>query len=185
MCDLGGNVDAEANPSRADSIISFLASPSNHSAGIPDSPQHAPANCPYTAPVVSASSPKLTALSGCTTRMFTAIALGESDTVGLGGEGVQPNRLHLDPATTGFGRGHFDRLSPVRAFKHRTFCKLHQHLPSVHRTSPHVPRLPTRMGRAGDTVTFEQLRAVAKDFKDIGGFTRLNELLVLINPDYS
>jgi len=40
-----------------------LANPSNHSAGIPDSPQYAPANWPHTAPVVSASSPRFTAFS--------------------------------------------------------------------------------------------------------------------------
>ena len=39
------------------------ASPSRHSTGIPDSPQYAPASCPQTAPVVSASSPKFTARS--------------------------------------------------------------------------------------------------------------------------
>jgi hypothetical protein len=49
-----------ASPRRAFSIMSFLANPSRHSAGIPDSPQYAPASWPQTAPVVSASSPRFT-----------------------------------------------------------------------------------------------------------------------------
>jgi hypothetical protein len=43
---------------------SMMARPprrSRHSCGIPDSPKYAPANYPHTAPVVSASSPRLTA----------------------------------------------------------------------------------------------------------------------------
>ena len=34
--------------------------------------------------------------------------------------------------------------------------------------------------KAGDTVTFEQLRAVTQTVKAIGGFARINELLGLI-----
>ena len=34
--------------------------------------------------------------------------------------------------------------------------------------------------KAGDTVTFEQVRAVTQTVKAIGGFARLNELLGLI-----
>jgi len=41
---------------RIDSITSRLASPSNHSTGIPLSPQYAPANRPQMALVVSALS---------------------------------------------------------------------------------------------------------------------------------
>jgi hypothetical protein len=49
------------NPCNARSIMSLRANPSRHSIGIPDSPQYAPASCPQTAPVVSASSPRFTA----------------------------------------------------------------------------------------------------------------------------
>jgi hypothetical protein len=34
--------------------------------------------------------------------------------------------------------------------------------------------------KAGDTVTLEQIRAVAQAVKTIGGFNRLNELLGLV-----
>jgi hypothetical protein len=34
--------------------------------------------------------------------------------------------------------------------------------------------------KAGDTVTFEQIRAVTQTVKAIGGFARLNDLLGLI-----
>ena len=58
---LVGSPAGTPNPDNAFSIISLLASPSNHSPGIPDSPQYAPASCPQTAPVVSASLPRFTA----------------------------------------------------------------------------------------------------------------------------
>ena len=38
----------------------------------------------------------------------------------------------------------------------------------------------TAVKKAGDTVTLEQIRAVAQTVKTIGGFNRLNELLGLV-----
>jgi hypothetical protein len=39
---------------------------------------------------------------------------------------------------------------------------------------------PVAEKKAGDTVTFEQIRAVTQTVKTIGGFARLNDLLGLI-----
>jgi hypothetical protein len=55
--------EASTSPANALSIISARASPLRQRLGIPSSPQHAPASCPQTAPVVSESSPRLTGSS--------------------------------------------------------------------------------------------------------------------------
>lgn len=54
--------DSPNSFARTGSMMSVRAGPSRHATGIPVSPQHAPANCPQTAPVVSASSHGLTAV---------------------------------------------------------------------------------------------------------------------------
>jgi hypothetical protein len=54
-------IHALTMPARAFSSMSIRARPDRNDPGIFVSPQHAPANCPQIAPVVSASSPRLTA----------------------------------------------------------------------------------------------------------------------------
>ena len=59
---MAGSPAGTPNPDKAPAIISRRANPSNHSTGIPNSPQYAPASCPQTAPVVSYVAPLAAAM---------------------------------------------------------------------------------------------------------------------------
>ena len=63
------NVCNLSHKSRASSSMSIRARPDRNDPGICDSPQNAPANWPQIAPVVSASSPRLTARSTASSKV--------------------------------------------------------------------------------------------------------------------
>ena len=61
--DVHGETCLVSSPAIAFSSMSIRATPDRSDSEMPDSPQYAPANYPQIAPVVSASSPRLTAFN--------------------------------------------------------------------------------------------------------------------------